>query len=74
MNTVIRSSYEPYHIIRTIIEIIDNYPFLSYNNQTLNFKNKISCVGDKNFFYLNENGKLQILNIQKQILPVKNNI
>ena len=43
----------------------------SYNYQTLNFKNNISCVGNVDLFYFDKYGKLQLLNIQTQ-LPVGN--
>ena len=38
---------------------------LSHKNQALNFKNKISCVSDGIFLYLNKDGKLQLLYINK---------
>ena len=48
--------------------------FLSYNDQTLNSKNKISCVGDGNLFYFSEYGKLQILHIPKKFLLKMNTL
>ena len=32
----------------------------------------ISCFGDGKFFYSNNDGKLQLLNIKNQIFPVEN--
>ena len=67
MRTVGIRLYAPCHIAGTKTEIIENDQFLSNYYQTLNFKNKISCVVIGKLFYFNENCKLHLLHIPKKI-------
>ena len=48
------------------------WTILSYAYQPLDFDNKISCAVNGYFFYFNEDEKLHLLNIPKQIFPAKN--
>ena len=58
-----------YHQKKT--DIIDKYHFLKYNNQFLNLDNNRSCVGNGRIFYLEDDGKLELLHIQKEIFTVE---
>ena len=57
MKTVYKRLYDPFHINKTTTESIKNDQLIKID-QKLNFKNKISSVGDRNLFYLNSDGKL----------------
>ena len=57
MNTVYKRLYEQFHINKTTTESIENYQLIK-QDQKLNSENKISSVGDRHLFYLNNDGKL----------------
>ena len=64
--TVHRILYEPCHITTTKTDIIDENHFLKCNDQLLNLNNKRNCVGNGRLLYFKDDGKLQLLHIQKE--------
>ena len=71
MISVHRISCKTFHTNRTRAYIIDKYQSLKYNYQYLNFNNKISCIGNGELSYFNNDRKIQILYIQKEIFLLK---
>ena len=57
MKTVYKRLYEPFHINKTTTEITEDDQLIK-KDQIFNFENKISSVGDRNLFYLNNDGEL----------------
>ena len=58
-------SYETCHIIIPKIDIIDK-DVSYYNCQSLDLMNKRSFVGNGEFFYFNDDGKIEIFRIPKK--------
>ena len=71
MVTVNGILYKPCHITINKTDIIDRYHFLKYNYKWFNLNNKRSCVGNGRLFYFNNDGKLQLLHIQKERFTVE---
>ena len=64
-------SYEPCHITIQKTDIIDKFHFWKYNSQPLNLINDNICVGNDRFFYLNDDGKLELFYMQKKTFPAE---